>query len=266
MLLNNDPAVVFYIRQMANTEIWPRTLQFRFASNAGQTLCLTPLPTHPWNQIRRKEPLLRQNVVMYFSGHSNLPLKVLGWLRSRWPKSFSTEIPDLRQVLPLCISPSSLTHLVLDLGATAVGGKYEQWELPSNRAARSARTVQLEALTALASLPELQDLWLLCSHRFRMESANNIDTMTCAIASALCRVNMVVAWVSRFVLAFCLENVHPARSCPLGFEFEKQGSRTAWLITGQQFQGVGTNLTAFILTFQNVSPHLCQQIMRVAES
>ena len=54
--------------------------------------------------------------------------------------------------------------------------------------------------------------------------------------------------------------------CPLGIEVEKQGFRTAWLITGQKFQGVGLKLTAFILTFRDPSSHLCQKFMRMAES
>ena len=37
---------------------------------------------------------------------------------------------------------------------------------------------------------------------------------------------------------------------PIGIEVEKQGVRTAWLITGQRFQGGGLKLTAFILTFR----------------
>ena len=51
---------------------------------------------------------------------------------------------------------------------------------------------------------------------------------------------------------------------PLGSEVEKHGFRTAWLITGQKFQGVGLKLTAFILTVRDPSSHDCQQIMRVA--
>ena len=53
--------------------------------------------------------------------------------------------------------------------------------------------------------------------------------------------------------------------CPLGMEVGKPGFRTAWLITGQKFQGVGLKLTAFILTFRDPSAHLSQKIMRVAE-
>ena len=49
-----------------------------------------------------------------------------------------------------------------------------------------------------------------------------------------------------------------------GIEVEKQGFQLACLITGQQFQGVGLRLTAFILTFRDPSSHLCQIIMRVA--
>ena len=47
--------------------------------------------------------------------------------------------------------------------------------------------------------------------------------------------------------------------CPLGIEVEKQGFRTAWLITGQKFQGLGLKFTAFILTFRDPSSHLCQK-------
>ena len=36
--------------------------------------------------------------------------------------------------------------------------------------------------------------------------------------------------------------------CPLGIEVEKQGFRTAWLITGQKFQEVGLKLKAFVHT------------------
>ena len=54
--------------------------------------------------------------------------------------------------------------------------------------------------------------------------------------------------------------------CPLGIEIEKHGFRTAWLTTGQKFQGVGLKLTAFILAFRDPSSHLCQNIMRVPES
>ena len=50
--------------------------------------------------------------------------------------------------------------------------------------------------------------------------------------------------------------------CLLGIEVEKQGFRTAWLITGQEFQGVGLKLKAFILTVRDLAFHLCQKIMR----
>ena len=46
--------------------------------------------------------------------------------------------------------------------------------------------------------------------------------------------------------------------CLLGIEVEKQGFRTAWLITGQKFQGVGLKLTAFMLTFRDPSSDVCQ--------
>ena len=49
--------------------------------------------------------------------------------------------------------------------------------------------------------------------------------------------------------------------CALGIEVEKQAFRTAWLITGQTFQGVGLKLKAFILTFQGPSSHLCQKTL-----
>ena len=52
----------------------------------------------------------------------------------------------------------------------------------------------------------------------------------------------------------------------LGIEVEKHGFRTAWLITGQKFQGVGLRLTAFILTVRDPSSHSCQKLMRMAES
>ena len=51
---------------------------------------------------------------------------------------------------------------------------------------------------------------------------------------------------------------------PLGLCSKNEGFRTACLITGQKFQGVGLKLTAFILTFRDPSSHLCQKIMRVA--
>ena len=70
--------------------------------------------------------------------------------------------------------------------------------------------------------------------------------------------------------SFCLQIGEPhwyhlvlparlGRFCPLGIEVEKQGFRTACLITGQKFQGVGLKLTAFILTFRDPSSHLCQK-------
>ena len=46
---------------------------------------------------------------------------------------------------------------------------------------------------------------------------------------------------------------------PLGVEIEKQGFRTAWLVTSQKCQGVGLKLTAFIVTFRDPSSHLCQK-------
>ena len=45
---------------------------------------------------------------------------------------------------------------------------------------------------------------------------------------------------------------------------EKQGVRTAWDITSQKCQGVGLKMKAFILTFRDLTSHLCQEIMRVA--
>ena len=48
---------------------------------------------------------------------------------------------------------------------------------------------------------------------------------------------------------------------PLGIDVEKQGVRTAWLITGQKSQELGLKLKALILTFRDLS---CQKIMRVA--
>ena len=43
--------------------------------------------------------------------------------------------------------------------------------------------------------------------------------------------------------------------CPLGIEVEKHGFRTAWLITGQKFQGVGLKSKAFVLTFREPSSY-----------
>ena len=53
---------------------------------------------------------------------------------------------------------------------------------------------------------------------------------------------------------------------PLGLRLknEQHGCRTAWLITGQKFKGVGLKLKTFILAFRDGSSHLCQTIMRVA--
>ena len=58
------------------------------------------------------------------------------------------------------------------------------------------------------------------------------------------------------------------RFCPSppGIEVKKRGFRTAWLITGQKFQGVGLKSKGFILTFRDPSSHVCQKIMRMAES
>ena len=42
---------------------------------------------------------------------------------------------------------------------------------------------------------------------------------------------------------------------PLGIEVKKHGFPTAWLITGQELQGRGLKLTAFILTFRDPSSH-----------
>ena len=44
--------------------------------------------------------------------------------------------------------------------------------------------------------------------------------------------------------------------CPLGIEVERQGFRTARLMTGQTFRGVGLNLKAFILIFRDSSSGL----------
>ena len=70
-------------------------------------------------------------------------------------------------------------------------------------------------------------------------------------------------------LRVCPSSSPPAASgdlvfCPLGIEVEKLGFRTAWLITGQKFQEAGLKLQAFILTFRDLSSHLCQIIKRVA--
>ena len=55
-----------------------------------------------------------------------------------------------------------------------------------------------------------------------------------------------------------------ARFCTLGIHVKKQGFQTAWLITGQKFQGLGLKLTAVILTFRDLASHLCHKIIRMA--
>ena len=61
-------------------------------------------------------------------------------------------------------------------------------------------------------------------------------------------------------LRVCPSSSPPAASgnlgvCPFGIEVEKQGFRTAWFITWQNFQGVGLNLKAIILTFRDPSSY-----------
>ena len=51
--------------------------------------------------------------------------------------------------------------------------------------------------------------------------------------------------------------VWKSRNLPLGIEVEKHGFRTAWLMTGQKFQGVRLKLKVFILTFRDPSSHIC---------
>ena len=52
---------------------------------------------------------------------------------------------------------------------------------------------------------------------------------------------------------------------PLGIQAEKQGFRTAWLITGQKFLSKNLKSGSSLLTFRDLSSHICQIIMRMAK-
>ena len=51
---------------------------------------------------------------------------------------------------------------------------------------------------------------------------------------------------------------------PLGIQAEKQGFRTAWLITGQKFPQQNLKSGSSLLTFRDLSSHICQILMRIA--
>ena len=51
---------------------------------------------------------------------------------------------------------------------------------------------------------------------------------------------------------------------PLGIQAEKQGFRTAWLITGQKFPWKNLKSGSSLLTFRDLSSHICQIFMRMA--
>ena len=53
---------------------------------------------------------------------------------------------------------------------------------------------------------------------------------------------------------------------PLGFRSKKQGFRTAWLITGQKFPWKNLKLGSSLLTFRDLSSHICEIILWVAKS
>ena len=56
----------------------------------------------------------------------------------------------------------------------------------------------------------------------------------------------------------------PRGWAPLGIEVEKQGFRTAWLITGQKFPWKNLKSGSSLLTFRDLSSHICQIFMRMA--
>ena len=53
---------------------------------------------------------------------------------------------------------------------------------------------------------------------------------------------------------------------PLGIEVEKQGFRTAWLITGQKFPWKNLKSGSSLLTFRDLGCHICQIVLWMAES
>ena len=53
---------------------------------------------------------------------------------------------------------------------------------------------------------------------------------------------------------------------PLGIQAEKQGFRTAWLITGQKFPWKNLKSGSSLLTFRDLSSHICEIILWMAKS
>ena len=53
---------------------------------------------------------------------------------------------------------------------------------------------------------------------------------------------------------------------PLGIEVEKQGFRTAWLITGRKFPWKNLKSGSSLLTFRDLSSHICEIILWMAKS
>ena len=51
---------------------------------------------------------------------------------------------------------------------------------------------------------------------------------------------------------------------PLGIDFEKQGFRTAWLITGRKFPWKNLKSGSSLLTFRDLCSHICQIFLRMA--
>ena len=52
----------------------------------------------------------------------------------------------------------------------------------------------------------------------------------------------------------------------LGIEVEKQGLRTAWLVTGQKFPWKNLKSGSSLLTFRDLGCHICQIVLWMAES
>ena len=91
---------------------------------------------------------------------------------------------------------------------------------------------------------------MMCCHAYV-----NSEGFPCGSISSLGALGEVSGWDLRVCPA-----AQAAASGNLGFghlgiAVEKHGFRMACLITGQQFQGVGLKLKAFILTFQNPTSH-----------
>ena len=53
---------------------------------------------------------------------------------------------------------------------------------------------------------------------------------------------------------------------PLGIEVEKQGFRTAWLITGQKFPWKNLKSGSSLLTLRDLSSHICEIILWMGKS